>query len=81
MMPRAQLTRPSQAVYHQGPISIFVSRAPGSVQDYDGSDGWRKLYDWGPTLGANGQSSWPMFGMFKGSNGLEIDWKALTREK
>lgn len=25
----------------------FISRAPGSVQEYDGSAGWRKLYDWG----------------------------------
>ncbi|KEZ40637.1 hypothetical protein SAPIO_CDS8559 [Scedosporium apiospermum] len=53
------------AVYHQGPISIYLSRAPGSVQDYDGSDGWRKVYDWGPTLGGNGQSSWPMFNTYK----------------
>ncbi|CAI4215007.1 unnamed protein product [Parascedosporium putredinis] len=53
------------AVYHQGPISIYVSRAPGSVQDYDGSGGWRKLFDWGPTLGGNGQSSWPMSDNYK----------------
>ncbi|KAL2109391.1 hypothetical protein VUR80DRAFT_2523 [Thermomyces stellatus] len=48
------------AVYHQGPISIFMSKAPGSVQEYDGSDGWRKLKDWGPEIAGQGQTSWPM---------------------
>ncbi|GAB1316298.1 hypothetical protein MFIFM68171_06508 [Madurella fahalii] len=47
------------AVYHQGPISLYMSRAPGSVSDYDGSGDWFKIYDWGPTFNG-GQSSWPM---------------------
>lgn len=27
-----------------------MSKAPGSVQEYDGSDGWRKLKDWGMVI-------------------------------
>lgn len=27
-----------------------MSKAPGSVAEYDGSDGWRKLYDWGTVI-------------------------------
>ncbi|KAK3995720.1 family 61 putative glycoside hydrolase [Cladorrhinum sp. PSN332] len=48
-----------QAVYHQGPISLYMSKAPGSVQDYDGSGDWFKIYDWGPSFNG-GSSSWPM---------------------
>ncbi|KAK4150360.1 family 61 putative glycoside hydrolase [Chaetomidium leptoderma] len=47
------------AVYHQGPISLYMSKAPGSVSDYDGSGDWFKVFDWGPTFNG-GQSSWPM---------------------
>ncbi|KAL2198242.1 glycosyl hydrolase family 61-domain-containing protein [Corynascus similis CBS 632.67] len=47
------------AVYHQGPISLYMSKAPGSVNDYDGSGDWFKIYDWGPTF-SGGQASWPM---------------------
>jgi hypothetical protein len=51
------------AVYHQGPTSLYMSKAPGSVKDYDGSGDWFKIYDWGPTFNG-GQSSWPMRSMF-----------------
>ncbi|KAJ9161109.1 Glycoside hydrolase family 61 protein [Coniochaeta hoffmannii] len=47
------------AVYHQGPISLYMSKAPGKVADYDGSGGWFKIYDWGPTFNG-GQASWPL---------------------
>ncbi|KAK3350203.1 glycosyl hydrolase family 61-domain-containing protein [Lasiosphaeria hispida] len=47
------------AVYHQGPISLYMSKAPGAVSDYDGSGDWFKFYDFGPTF-SGGQSSWPM---------------------
>ncbi|AEO64605.1 dff626ff-1fb8-4af3-808f-69e1408821c8 [Thermothielavioides terrestris] len=47
------------AVYHQGPISLYMSKAPGSVVDYDGSGDWFKIHDWGPTF-SNGQASWPL---------------------
>ncbi|KAM7186257.1 putative endo-beta-1,4-glucanase D [Naviculisporaceae sp. PSN 640] len=51
--------RTDQAVYHQGPISLYMSKAPGSVQDYDGSGNWFKIYDWGPTF-SGGNPSWPL---------------------
>ncbi|KAK4207923.1 glycosyl hydrolase family 61-domain-containing protein [Rhypophila decipiens] len=34
-------------VYHQGPTSVYLSKAPGSVANYDGSGGWFKIRDWG----------------------------------
>ncbi|KAJ4415333.1 hypothetical protein N0V85_002775 [Neurospora sp. IMI 360204] len=42
-----------QAVYHQGPIGLYMSKAPGAVADYDGSGDWFKIYDWGPTFGGS----------------------------
>ncbi len=45
------------AVYHQGPISIYMSKAPGAASDYDGSGPWFKIYDWGPIF-SNGQATW-----------------------
>ncbi|KAI1344938.1 glycoside hydrolase family 61 protein [Xylariaceae sp. FL0016] len=47
------------AVYHQGPISIYMSKAPGEVGEYDGSGDWFKTFDWGPTF-SGGQASWNM---------------------
>lgn len=43
------------AVYHAGPISLYMSKAPGAVADYDGSGLWFKIFDWGPS-----GSSWPL---------------------
>jgi len=37
------------AVYHIGPTSLYMSKAPGLVADYDGSGQWFKFQDWGPT--------------------------------
>lgn len=37
----------------------YMSKAPGSVSNYDGSGDWFKIHDWGPTFNG-GQSSWPM---------------------
>lgn len=51
------------AVYHQGPISLYMSKAPGKAADYDGSGGWFKIYDWGPTF-SGGQASWPLRSRF-----------------
>lgn len=45
------------AVYHAGPISLYMSKAPGKVADYDGSGPWFKIWDWGPS-----GSSWPLRG-------------------
>lgn len=51
------------AVYHQGPISLYMSKAPSKAADYDGSGGWFKIYDWGPTF-SGGQATWPLRCMF-----------------
>lgn len=37
-------------VYHQGPVSLYMSKAPGSAKDYDGSGNWFKIKDWGKHL-------------------------------
>ncbi|EJT72853.1 endoglucanase II [Gaeumannomyces tritici R3-111a-1] len=50
-------------VYHQGPISVYMSKAPGSVSSYQGDGDWFKTQDWGPTFNG-GQSSWPMTGSY-----------------
>ncbi|KAI1207513.1 glycoside hydrolase family 61 protein [Annulohypoxylon truncatum] len=34
-------------VYHQGPISIYMSKAPGATSDYDASGEWFKIKDFG----------------------------------
>jgi hypothetical protein len=46
------------AVYHAGPVSLYMSKAPGAVVDYDGSGPWFKIFDWGPS-----GSSWPLRSM------------------
>ncbi|KAK4034541.1 glycosyl hydrolase family 61-domain-containing protein [Parachaetomium inaequale] len=47
------------AVYHQGPTSIYMSKAPGAASEYDGSGGWFKIKDWGPTF-SGGSATWNM---------------------
>lgn len=47
------------AVYHQGPVSVFLSQAPGSVQDYQGDGLWQKIADIGPVF-SGGQAQWDM---------------------
>ncbi|KAI0134672.1 glycosyl hydrolase family 61-domain-containing protein [Xylariales sp. AK1849] len=47
------------AVYHQGPISIYMSKAPSTAVDYDGSGAWFKTFDWGPDF-SSGQAVWNM---------------------
>lgn len=37
-----------QTVYHQGPVSIYMSKAPGSAASYDGSGDWFRTQLWGP---------------------------------
>ncbi|KAM0334008.1 hypothetical protein ACHAQA_001028 [Verticillium albo-atrum] len=53
------------AVYHQGPISFYLSKAPSSVKTYDGSGKWLKFKDFGPTF-SNGQASWPLSQTYAG---------------
>ncbi|KAK4141054.1 glycoside hydrolase [Dichotomopilus funicola] len=45
------------AVYHAGPVSLYMSKATGDgvVADYDGSGDWFKIWDWGPE-----GSNWPL---------------------
>ncbi|MCJ1313281.1 hypothetical protein MMC25_006958 [Agyrium rufum] len=50
-------------VYHQGPISVYMSKAPSTAAAYDGSGGWFKILDEGPTF-AGGSSTWPMYGSY-----------------
>jgi len=47
------------AVYHDGPISIYMSKAPSTAAEYLGDGGWFKIQDWGPTF-SGGSSTWPL---------------------
>ncbi|KAI0018908.1 glycoside hydrolase [Xylariomycetidae sp. FL0641] len=47
------------AVYHQGPISMYMSKAPGAVADYDGSGEWFKIRDIGPDF-SSGTAEWDL---------------------
>ncbi|KAI0474932.1 glycoside hydrolase [Xylariaceae sp. FL0804] len=49
----------NQAVYHQGPISLYMSEAPGNVSDYDGSGDWFNIHNWGPDF-SSGTATWDM---------------------
>lgn len=40
-------------------MSSYMSKAPGSVSDYDGSGGWFKIQDWGPTF-TGGGATWKL---------------------
>ncbi|KAI0171050.1 glycosyl hydrolase family 61-domain-containing protein [Pestalotiopsis sp. NC0098] len=55
-----------QAVYHQGPVSLYMSKAPGAAADYDGSGAWFKTFDWGPTF-SGGSASWTMSASYSGT--------------
>jgi len=48
-----------QAVYHQGPVSLYMSKAPEKAADYDGSGPWFKIKEWGPSF-TGGQATWPL---------------------
>ncbi|KAF9473922.1 hypothetical protein BDN70DRAFT_885380 [Pholiota conissans] len=40
----------STAMYHQGPVSIYLGKAPGAAADWDGSGAnWFKIAEWGAT--------------------------------
>ncbi|KAI2625838.1 glycoside hydrolase family 61 protein [Hypoxylon sp. NC1633] len=51
------------AVYHQGPISLYMSKAPGAAAEYDGSGDWFKINDWAPNF-SSGQATWTMQGTY-----------------
>lgn len=48
------------AVYHQGPVSFYMSKAPSSAASYDGSGNWFKIKDIGPTFDASGNAAWDL---------------------
>jgi hypothetical protein len=38
----------SNFMYHQGPVAIYLGKAPGKAQDWDGSgQNWFKIAEWG----------------------------------
>ena len=47
-----------QPIYHPGPINVYMSKAPGNVQEYDGSGTWFKISQLGATI-SSGAISWP----------------------
>ncbi|KAI0514463.1 glycoside hydrolase family 61 protein [Xylaria bambusicola] len=55
-----------QAVYHQGPVSLYMSKAPSTAAAADGSGDWFKIYDWGPNF-SGGQAQWTMTGTYTGT--------------
>ncbi|KAI1171384.1 glycoside hydrolase family 61 protein [Nemania sp. FL0916] len=55
-----------QAVYHQGPVSLYMSKAPSTAATYDGSGDWFKIYDWGPKFGG-GSAQWTMTASYSGT--------------
>ena len=47
------------AVYHQGPVSFYMSAAPNGAANYDGSGNWFKIKDIGPTF-SGGSATWDL---------------------
>jgi hypothetical protein len=47
------------AVYHQGPVTVYLSKASGDVTSYDGSGDWFKIAELGPTFNG-GSASWQL---------------------
>lgn len=48
-------------VYHQGPLSIYMAKAPAAAADFDGSGQvWFKIYDLGPTFDSSGTATWDL---------------------
>jgi hypothetical protein len=49
------------AVYHQGPISFYLAKAPSTADSFDGSGAvWFKIKDIGPTFSSSGTASWDL---------------------
>ena len=58
------------AVYHQGPVSLYMSKAPSTAAEYDGSGDWFKI----GSLAAKNDSTW----ITHGQTGVSVqlrDWK------
>jgi hypothetical protein len=39
-----------QSIFHPGPITVYLSKAPGKAADYDGSGAWFKIAELGATI-------------------------------
>jgi len=50
-----------QAVTHDGPLNIWLSKAPGDVKDYDGSGDWAKIMEIGADI-SPGKIEFPAVG-------------------
>ncbi|KAG0646442.1 putative endo-beta-1 [Hyphodiscus hymeniophilus] len=49
------------AVYHDGPLSIYMAKAPTTADAFDGSGQvWFKILDIGPTFDASGTATWTL---------------------
>ena len=48
------------AVYHQGPVSFYMSKAPSTAAAYDGSGNWFKIKDIGPTFATPCDATWDL---------------------
>lgn len=55
-----------QAVYHQGPVSFYLSKV-SSAASADGSADWVKIKEIGPTF-SGGQATWDLKGKLKSRN-------------
>ncbi|KAI1485922.1 glycoside hydrolase [Biscogniauxia mediterranea] len=53
-------------VYHQGPISMYMSKAPGAASEYDGSGEWFKIKDFAPDF-SSGTAEWDLSGSYEGA--------------
>jgi hypothetical protein len=47
------------AVYHQGPLAVYISKANGNLQTYQGDGTWIKIAELGPTFSGN-NANWPL---------------------
>ena len=47
-----------QAIFHVGPLLVYMAKAPSTAVSFDGSSGWFKIYQIGPTF-SGGQMTWP----------------------
>jgi len=48
------------AVYHDGPLSVYMAKAPGTAADFDGSGNvWFKILDIGPDF-SSGSAVWTL---------------------
>lgn len=47
------------AVYHQGPVTVYMSKAPSTASAYAGDGDWFKIAEEGPTFSGS-TATWPM---------------------